>query len=100
MRLEIEAATRGASERIGTQDRVHRTEWRNGFSRGRAFEGDFSDVTQLRRQGRRALSEVIRSVKFAKTLSFFGASGPRSIDFGQFAPMFRLDAARYRNAIS
>jgi hypothetical protein len=36
----------------------------------------------------------------AKTLSFFNASRTRSIDFGQFAPMFRLDAARYRNAIS
>jgi hypothetical protein len=36
----------------------------------------------------------------SKTLSFFGASGVCSIDFGQFAPMFRLDAARYRNAIS
>src|SRR3984885_6348087 len=36
----------------------------------------------------------------AETLSFFGASGACSIDFGQFAPMFRLDAARYRNAIS
>jgi hypothetical protein len=46
MRLEIEAAARGASERIGTRDRVHRTEWRNGFSRGRAFEGEFSDVTR------------------------------------------------------
>jgi hypothetical protein len=36
----------------------------------------------------------------AKTLSFFNASRTCSIDFGQFAPMFRLDAARYRNAIS
>jgi hypothetical protein len=36
----------------------------------------------------------------AKTLSFFSASRACSIDFGQFAPMFRLDAARYRNAIS
>jgi hypothetical protein len=36
----------------------------------------------------------------AKTLSFFDASRACSIDFGQFAPMFRLDAARYRNAIS
>jgi hypothetical protein len=35
-----------------------------------------------------------------KTLSFFGASGACSIDFGQFTPIFRLDAARYRNAIS
>jgi len=25
----------------------------------------------------------------AKTLSFFNASRPRSIDFGQYAPMFR-----------
>jgi hypothetical protein len=46
MQLEIEAAARGASERIGTHHRVHRTEWRNGFSRGRAFEGEFSDVTR------------------------------------------------------
>jgi hypothetical protein len=37
---------------------------------------------------------------YAKTLSFFGASRACSIDFGQFAPMFRPDAARYRNAIS
>lgn len=37
---------------------------------------------------------------YAKTLSFFGCSRTCSIDFGQFAPMFRLDAARYRNAIS
>jgi hypothetical protein len=36
----------------------------------------------------------------AKTLSFFNASRTCSIDFGQFAPMFRPDAARYRNAIS
>jgi hypothetical protein len=35
-----------------------------------------------------------------KTLSFFDASGACSIDFSQFTPMFRLDAARYRNAIS
>jgi hypothetical protein len=35
-----------------------------------------------------------------KTLRFFGASDPCSIDFSQFAPMFRIDAARYRNAIS
>jgi hypothetical protein len=35
-----------------------------------------------------------------KTLSFFGPSAARSIDFGRFAPMFRFDAARYRNAIS
>jgi hypothetical protein len=38
--------------------------------------------------------------QLAKTLSFFSASRACSIDFGQFAPMFRLDAARYRNAIS
>jgi hypothetical protein len=37
---------------------------------------------------------------YAKTLSFFNACRTCSIDFGQFAPMFRLDAARYRNAIS
>jgi hypothetical protein len=36
----------------------------------------------------------------AKTLSFFDACRARSIDFGQFAPIFRFDAARYRNAIS
>jgi len=36
----------------------------------------------------------------AKTLSFCDASRVCSIDFGQFVPMFRLDAARYRNAIS
>jgi hypothetical protein len=36
----------------------------------------------------------------AKTLSFFNACRACSIDFWQFAPMFRLDAARYRNAIS
>jgi hypothetical protein len=36
----------------------------------------------------------------AKTLSFFGACRACSIDFCQFAPMFRLNAARYRNAIS
>jgi hypothetical protein len=36
----------------------------------------------------------------AKTLSFFSACPAGSIDFSQFAPMFRLDAARYRNAIS
>ena len=35
----------------------------------------------------------------AKTLSFCDASRVCSIDFGQFVPMFRLDAARYRNAI-
>ena len=29
-----------------------------------------------------------------------GASRACSIDFRQFPPMFRLDAARYRNAIS
>jgi hypothetical protein len=29
----------------------------------------------------------------AKTLSFFNASRTCSIDFGQFAPIFRLDAA-------
>jgi hypothetical protein len=37
---------------------------------------------------------------YAKTLSFFNAWRARSIDFGQFAPIFRFDAARYRNAIS
>jgi hypothetical protein len=35
----------------------------------------------------------------AKTLSFFNAWRASSIDFVQFAPMFRLDAARYRNAM-
>jgi hypothetical protein len=37
---------------------------------------------------------------YAKTLSFFRSSRAASIDFGQIAPMFRFDAARYRNAIS
>jgi len=36
----------------------------------------------------------------AKTLSFFNACRACSIDFWQFVPIFRLDAARYRNAIS
>jgi hypothetical protein len=36
----------------------------------------------------------------AKTLSFFSTSRACSIDFSRFAPMFRFDAARYRNAIS
>jgi hypothetical protein len=35
----------------------------------------------------------------AKTLSFFNACRACSIDFSEFAPMFRLDAARYRNAM-
>jgi hypothetical protein len=35
----------------------------------------------------------------AKTLSFFNTSGACSIDFCQFAPMFRLNAALDRNAI-
>src|ERR1700761_8588643 len=43
---------------------------------------------------------VLREGDDAKTLSFFNASRTCSIDFGQFAPMFRVDAARYRNAIS
>jgi hypothetical protein len=34
-----------------------------------------------------------------ETLSFFGASRACSIDFGQYPPMFRFDAARYRNAM-
>jgi len=34
-----------------------------------------------------------------KTLGFFGASRACSIDFRRFHPMFRIDAARYRNAI-
>jgi hypothetical protein len=37
---------------------------------------------------------------YAETLSFFDMTGPGSIDFGGFQPIFRLDAARYRNAIS
>src|SRR5262249_36747649 len=36
---------------------------------------------------------------FAKRLSFFGASGACSIEFGRFLPMFPLDAARYRRPI-
>jgi hypothetical protein len=40
-----------------------------------------------------------RRREYAETLSFFDASRTSSIDFGQFAPMFRLDAARYRNAM-
>jgi hypothetical protein len=34
-----------------------------------------------------------------KTLSFFNACRGCSIDFCQFAPMFRLDAARHRSAM-
>src|SRR6202012_3713506 len=40
-----------------------------------------------------------RAAFCAKTLSFFSASRARSIDFGHFAPMFRLNAALDRNAI-
>ena len=35
-----------------------------------------------------------------KNIKLFQRFRACSIDFGQFAPMFRLDAARYRNAIS
>jgi len=41
-----------------------------------------------------------RPAIWAKTSGFLGPSRACSIDFGQIAPMFRLDAARYRNAIS
>jgi hypothetical protein len=40
-----------------------------------------------------------RAAFCAKTLSFFSASRARSIDFGHFDPMFRLNAALDRNAI-
>ena len=40
---------------------------------------------------------VARSMQ---NIKLFRPSAARSIDFGQFAPMFRFDAARYRNAIS
>jgi hypothetical protein len=53
------------------------------------------------RRGRRL--DLVGSLRpiciLAKTLSFFELSGGRRIDFRQFDPMFRLDAARYRNAI-
>jgi hypothetical protein len=42
-------------------------------------------------------SNVARSIQ---NIKLFRPSAARSIDFGQFAPMFRFDAARYRNAIS
>jgi hypothetical protein len=35
----------------------------------------------------------------SKTLSFLGLSAGSQIDFGHFAPMFRLNAASDRNAI-
>ena len=54
-----------------------------------------------RRIGSRATgtggSNVARSIQ---NIKLFRPSAARSIDFGQFAPMFRFDAARYRNAIS
>jgi hypothetical protein len=53
------------------------------------------------RRGRLIRNAMIRKSSIsAKTLSFFSGSRARSIDFGQFTPMFRFDAARYRNAIS
>jgi hypothetical protein len=72
---------------------------------------------ELRRQGRRQIRLVItnqhhlRGYELGRLLHFLTQRGWRniklfrrfracSIDFGQFAPMFRLDAARYRNAIS
>ena len=40
-----------------------------------------------------------RPAIWAKTSGFLGPSRACSIDFGQFPPMFRVDAARYRRAI-
>jgi hypothetical protein len=53
----------------------------------------------IAQRGKGQEERVLQSI-YVKTLSFFSAFRALSIDFGQFVPMFRLDAARYRSAIS
>jgi hypothetical protein len=72
-----------------------RGEWR----KNEAFvtpRQDFNAIHRCLGTGHRAAR---KGRQYAETLSFFGSSRACSIDFGQYPPMFRLDAARYRNAM-
>jgi hypothetical protein len=46
MLLEIETARAARASESARRIASTELKWRNGFSRGRAFEGEFSDVTR------------------------------------------------------
>ena len=77
--------------------------WINGWSAADTFEGEFSNVTRSyagKGVARYAWSFGGIPGHLCKNIKLFRVFPRCSIDFGQFPPMFRPDAARYRNAIS